>query len=148
MTASQNSSAENSGEFWRTYSAYTSGYQSVDRLSDIDEFEESFRYLSVMDKTRHYYTLCRAASPIDTPPGTPTKDTTLLSVPEDEGVPEMEYEDEFEEVPGSNPILEDESKPVTEDENETPTNNCNNITPMTCTTSTTTTTSENNAKNR
>ena len=40
---SQNSSAENSGEFWRTYSAYTSGYQSVDRLSDIDEFEESFR---------------------------------------------------------------------------------------------------------
>ena len=40
---SQNSSAENSGDFWRTYSAYTSGYQSVDRLSDIDEFEESFR---------------------------------------------------------------------------------------------------------
>ena len=40
---SQNSSAENSGEFWRTYSAFTSGYQSVDRLSDIDEFEESFR---------------------------------------------------------------------------------------------------------
>ena len=48
-----------SEEFWRTYSAYTSGYQSVDRLSDIDEFEESFKYLSVVDKTKHYYTLCR-----------------------------------------------------------------------------------------
>ena len=43
VNGSQASSAENSGEFWRTYSAYTSGYQSVDRLSDIDEFEESFR---------------------------------------------------------------------------------------------------------
>ena len=53
VTASQNSSAENSGEFWRTYSAYTSGYQSVDRLSDIDEFEESFRYLSVMGKEKY-----------------------------------------------------------------------------------------------
>ena len=42
-SCSQTSSADNSGEFWRTYSAYTSGYQSVDRLSDIDEFEESFR---------------------------------------------------------------------------------------------------------
>jgi hypothetical protein len=30
-------------EYWRGYSAFTSGYQSVDRLSDIDEFEESFR---------------------------------------------------------------------------------------------------------
>ena len=98
VTLSGNSgsnSAENSGEFWRTYSAYTSGYQSVDRLSDIDEFEESFRYLSVMDKTRHYYTLCRAASPVDTPPmpGTPaSKNGGCL---EDEGIPEMEYEDEF-----------------------------------------------------
>ncbi len=63
----------NDSDFWRTYSAYTSGYQSVDRLSDIDEFEESFRYLSIMDKTRHYYTLCKAASPVDTPPGTPKK---------------------------------------------------------------------------
>ena len=45
---SQSSSAENSGEFWRSYSAYTSGYQSVDRLSDIDEFEESFRYLLII----------------------------------------------------------------------------------------------------
>ncbi|XP_059080345.1 inositol polyphosphate-4-phosphatase type I A-like isoform X1 [Tigriopus californicus] len=60
-----------SSEFWRTYSAYTSGYQSVDRLSDIDEFEESFKYLSVVDKTRHYYTLCRTGSPIDTPSGSP-----------------------------------------------------------------------------
>jgi hypothetical protein len=33
------------GCYRRTYSAYTSGYQSVDRLSDIDEFEENFRYL-------------------------------------------------------------------------------------------------------
>ncbi len=31
-------------EFWKSYSAYTSGYQSVDHLSDIDEFEESFKY--------------------------------------------------------------------------------------------------------
>ena len=96
---SQSSSAENSGEFWRSYSAYTSGYQSVDRLSDIDEFEESFRYLSVMDKTRHYYTLCRAASPLDTPPmmpGTPAK------MVEDEGIPEMEYEDEFSNVGNGN----------------------------------------------
>ena len=83
-------SAENSGEFcWRTYSAYTSGYQSVDRLSDIDEFEESFRYLSVMDKTRHYYTLCRAASPVETPPcSTPTKviEENLIA---DEGIPDF-----------------------------------------------------------
>ena len=28
----------------------------------------SFQYLSVVDKTRHYYTLCRAEAPIDTPP--------------------------------------------------------------------------------
>ena len=54
--------AQSSEEFWRTYSAYTSGYQSVDRLSDIDEFEESFKYLSVVDKTKHYYTLCRLSS--------------------------------------------------------------------------------------
>ena len=43
----------------------------MDRLSDIDEFEENFRYLSVVDKTRQYYTLCRAASPIDTPTSSP-----------------------------------------------------------------------------
>ena len=41
--------AQSSEEFWRTYSAYTSGYQSVDRLSDIDEFEESFKYLRLGD---------------------------------------------------------------------------------------------------
>lgn len=59
------------GEYWRGYSAFTSGYQSVDRLSDIDEFEESFRYMSIEDKTRHYYTLCRNATPHDTPSATP-----------------------------------------------------------------------------
>jgi len=59
-------------DFWRSYSAYTSGYQSVDHLSDIDEFEESFRYLSVVDRTKHYYTLCKAASPADTPAATPS----------------------------------------------------------------------------
>ena len=32
---------------WRGYSAFTSGYQSVDRLSDIDEFEESFRQVGL-----------------------------------------------------------------------------------------------------
>ena len=114
---SQNSSAENSGEFWRTYSAYTSGYQSVDRLSDIDEFEESFRYLSVMDKTRHYYTLCRAASPVDTPPGTPTGTPKKEGTPAfDEGVPEMEYEDEFQD----NSIIENDEDFENEDyfENE------------------------------
>ena len=31
------------GEVWRGYSVYTSGYHSVDRLSDIDEFEESLK---------------------------------------------------------------------------------------------------------
>ena len=52
-----------------------------------------------MDKTRHYYTLCRAASPLDTPPlmpGTPAK------MVEDEGIPEMEYEDEFSNVGNGN----------------------------------------------
>ena len=32
-----------SGNIWKSYSAYTSGYQSVDHLSDIDEFEENFK---------------------------------------------------------------------------------------------------------
>ncbi len=32
------------------------------------------RYLSVMDKTKCYYTLCRASSPIDTPSDTPKKE--------------------------------------------------------------------------
>ena len=31
------------GNVWKSYSAYTSGYQSVDHLSDIDEFEENFK---------------------------------------------------------------------------------------------------------
>ena len=51
--------------------ARPAGYQSVDRLSDIDEFEESFKYLSVVDKTKCYYTLCKATidtTPMDTPP--------------------------------------------------------------------------------
>ena len=69
-----------------------------------------------LDKTRHYYTLCRAASPVDTPPcGTPTKElltqmagnsnsssggllagnSNVIHEEDDEGIPEMEYEDEF-----------------------------------------------------
>ena len=49
----------------RSYSVFTSGYQSVDTLSDIDEFEETFKCLSVADKTRHYYTLFRDTTPPD-----------------------------------------------------------------------------------
>ena len=75
------------------------------------------RYLSVMDKTRHYYTLCRAASPIDTPPpGTPTKQTTPTSVIEvqDEGVPEMEYEDEFDQTITPVAVTEENLEPIVE----------------------------------
>merc|ERR1719430_2816602 len=61
------------GEAWRGYSVFTSGYQSVDRLSDIDEFEESFKCMSVEDKTRHYYTLFRDLSPMETPQVSPLK---------------------------------------------------------------------------
>ena len=61
------------GEYLRGYSVFTSGYQSVDRLSDIDEFEESFKCMSVEDKTRHYYTLFRDLSPMETPQGSPQK---------------------------------------------------------------------------
>ena len=61
-----------SGEAWRGYSVFTSGYQSVDRLSDIDEFEESFKVMSVEDKTRHYYTLFRDLSPGASTPNSPT----------------------------------------------------------------------------
>ena len=60
------------GEAWRGYSVFTSGYQSVDRLSDIDEFEESFKVMSVEDKTRHYYTLFRDLSPAVSSPNSPT----------------------------------------------------------------------------
>ena len=60
------------GEAWRGYSVFTSGYQSVDRLSDIDEFEESFKVMSVEDKTRHYYTLFRDLSPGASTPNSPT----------------------------------------------------------------------------
>uniref|UniRef100_A0A0K2UL75 Type I inositol3,4bisphosphate 4phosphatase-like [Bombus impatiens] n=1 Tax=Lepeophtheirus salmonis TaxID=72036 RepID=A0A0K2UL75_LEPSM len=76
------SPSDSSAEFWRTYSAYTSGYQSVDRLSDIDEFEESFKYLSVMDKTKHYYTLCRTGSPMGiNTPETPSPVNSPLNIP-------------------------------------------------------------------
>ena len=57
----------------RGYSVFTSGYQSVDTLSDIDEFEESFKCMSVEDKTRHYYTLFRDASPADSVDTTPVR---------------------------------------------------------------------------
>ena len=63
----------NSGEYGRGYSVFTSGYQSVDMLSDIDEFEESFKCMSVEDKTRHYYTLFRDLSPLVSPQNTPAK---------------------------------------------------------------------------
>merc|ERR1719186_1301215 len=77
------------GEYWKGYSAFTSGYQSVDRLSDIDEFEESFKSMSVLDKTRHYYTLCRNTTPSASPQSTPrhgesaAKKELLGTLPED-----------------------------------------------------------------
>jgi len=72
------------GEYLRGYSVFTSGYQSVDRLSDIDEFEESFKCMSVEDKTRHYYTLFRDLSPMETPQGSPLKvlDKAYLTIEE------------------------------------------------------------------
>ena len=85
-------------------------YYTLCRALKIHDFQY-FRYLSVMDKTRHYYTLCRAASPIDTPPMTPTK-----QIPEmlhDEGVPEMEYEDEFD---SGNNNLDENLEPIVEEE--------------------------------
>ena len=85
-----------------------------------------FSLFPFSDKTRHYYTLCRAASPVDTPPcGTPTKE--LLTQPlanviheeDDEGIPEMEYEDEFLDpnsavVETENEISEEEEKEIIE----------------------------------
>ena len=47
------------------------GYQSVDTLSDIDEFEESFKCMSVEDKTRHYYTLFSDITPSNSVNNTP-----------------------------------------------------------------------------
>ena len=38
-----------SGNIWKSYSAYTSGYQSVDHLSDIDEFEENFKVCNLIN---------------------------------------------------------------------------------------------------
>ena len=43
----------------------------ISRLSDIDEFEESFKVMSVEDKTRHYYTLFRDVSPSESPISSP-----------------------------------------------------------------------------
>ena len=62
---------DESGNSNRPYSVFTSGYQSVDTLSDIDEFEESFKCMSVEDKTRHYYTLFRDLTPSDSVKNTP-----------------------------------------------------------------------------
>ena len=103
-----------SGEFWRTYSAYTSGYQSVDRLSDIDEFEESFKYLSVVDKTKHYYTLCKAGSPLDTPPESPKhcpkQPDPVLETNFDEGFEKHEEEEVEGEPDQVEPVEEIETK--------------------------------------
>ena len=40
-------------------------------MSDIDEFEESFKVMSVEDKTRHYYTLFRDVSTPHSPVSSP-----------------------------------------------------------------------------
>ncbi len=95
------SGSDGAADFWRTYSAYTSGYQSVDHLSDIDEaFEESFRYLSVVDKTKHYYTLCKTGSPVDTPAATPNLTPKRVGAAAagggggDEGIGDEEEEEE------------------------------------------------------
>ena len=93
-------------EFWRSYSAYTSGYQSVDKLSDIDEFEESFKYLSVIDKTKHYYTLCRTGSPIDTPVATPQLTPKRAAVSEEEDVKKEEVDDDIDEGIEQEEVLE------------------------------------------
>ena len=66
------------------YSVFTSGYQSVDRLSDIDEWEESFKCLSVEDKTRHYYTLFRDLSPSVSAHSTPVREPSPPSPPVEE----------------------------------------------------------------
>ena len=57
------------------HSAFTSGYQSVDRLSDIDEFEENLKCMSVEDRTRHYYTLfLESDSTGHSPPPSPARE--------------------------------------------------------------------------
>jgi len=63
----------NSSEYWRGYSVYTSGYHSVDRLSDIDEFEEPYKPMTVQEKTKNYYTLFRDGSPTTNKLGTPIR---------------------------------------------------------------------------
>lgn len=107
LGSGESSSSSSGGDFWRTYSAYTSGYQSVDRLSDIDEFEESFKYLSVVDKTKHYYTLCRAGSPIDTPPESPKISHKLVDLTEESS------EEEEEDVNQGDEGIEKETSMVT-----------------------------------
>ena len=74
----------------RSYSVFTSGYQSVDTLSDIDEFEETFKCLSVADKTRHYYTLFRDTTPPDSAQTTPARAAPSDPRPRDEDSGEAE----------------------------------------------------------
>ena len=74
----------------RSYSVFTSGYQSVDTLSDIDEFEETFKCLSVADKTRHYYTLFRDTTPPDSAQTTPARAAPSEPRPRDEDSGEAE----------------------------------------------------------
>jgi len=67
----------NSSEYWRGYSVYTSGYHSVDRLSDIDEFEEPYKPMTVQEKTKNYYTLFRDGSPTTNQIGTPIRSSKI-----------------------------------------------------------------------
>ena len=73
------------GEVWRSYSVYTSGYHSVDRLSDIDEFEESVKIGS------------------SNLPGTPLQDSfgnLSLDTSELLGVTVGDYVEEVEDIEG------------------------------------------------
>ena len=70
---------------WRSYSVYTSGYHSVDRLSDIDEFEESVKIGS------------------SNLPGTPLQDSfgnLSLDTSELLGVTVGDYVEEVEDIEG------------------------------------------------
>ena len=74
------------------------------------------QYLSVVDKTRHYYTLCNAAPPIDTPPipGSPISSNQPWSSDynkdeeKDDGLGEEDkyWEEEFE-VKEDNPYVDE-----------------------------------------
>ena len=69
-------------------------------------FISLLQYLSVVDKTRHYYTLCNAAPPVDTPPipGSPISSSQPWSSEvnqnqeKDDGLGEEDkyWEEEFE----------------------------------------------------